>query len=56
MSRMFKKTFLILMLVIPFAHLAAQSADEAFADRLLNIDKLINRSSGARQVIDSGNS
>lgn len=42
-----------MLLAIPYGELDAQTAA---ADRLANIEKLLNQSSGAKQVIDSSNS
>ena len=56
MNRALAILFLALALVA-FTHtVAAQSQQDRVAARLPNIDKLINRSSGALQVIDSESS
>jgi tetratricopeptide (TPR) repeat protein len=53
MIKLFYKSFLIMLLSAPLGNLEAQTTA---ADRLANIEKLLNQSSGAKQVINSGNS
>lgn len=53
MIKLFYKSFLIMLLSTPLGNLEAQTTA---ADRLANIEKLLNQSSGAKQVIKSGNS
>ncbi len=50
------KALLLLLLTTAATVSWPQSSQQDVADRLANLDKLLNRSSGARQVIDSGSS
>lgn len=53
MIKLFYKTFVLILFTVLVGELEAQTTA---ADRLANIEKLLNESSGAKQVINSGNS
>ena len=49
------KTFLLLLFAMLSGNLCAQTVQEAVANRLPNIERLLNQSSGAKQVLNSAN-
>lgn len=56
MNKIIKGRLLLLLLATLCGNAYAQTATQNVADRLPNIERLLNQSSGAKQVINSGNS
>lgn len=55
MIKFISRTILLLLAVSLLGNPGAQTVQEAVANRLPNIERLLNQSSGAKQVIDSAN-
>ena len=55
MIKLISRTILLLLAASLLGNPGAQTAQEAVANRLPNIERLLNQSSGAKQVIDSAN-
>ena len=56
MTKIFHGTILLALLLSLCGNANAQSAQDAVADRLPNIERLLTQSSGAKQVLNSNNS